>query len=85
MHTTKNRKILFKDIGLSYFGMGKLEKALEASNVSLSEKQDYVEALTLKGKSLRELERYDEALVVLDKALTRNSKHRDAQYQKGKV
>jgi len=82
---TKNREILFKDIGLSYFGMGKLEKALEASDVSLSEKQDYVEALVLKGKSLRELERYDEALVVLDKALSKDSKHRDALYQKGKV
>ena len=82
---TKNKAIIFKDIGISYFGVGKLEKALEASDTSLSEKKDYVEALTLKGKSLRELQRYDEALVVLDRALSKDSKHRDALYQKGKV
>ena len=82
---TKNKAIIFKDIGISYFGLGKLEKALEASNTSLSEKKDYVEALALKGKLLRELERYDEALVVLDQALSKDSKHRDVLYQKGKV
>ena len=58
--TKKN--ILYKDIGLSYFGLGKLEKALYFSDKSLEEDSKYIEALVLKGKTLRELENYDEAM-----------------------
>ena len=44
----KNKDILYKDIGLAYFGMGKLEKALDFSNKSLNQNQSYIEAHFLK-------------------------------------
>ena len=40
----KKRDILYKDIGLAYFGMGKLEKALDFSDKSLEQNHNYVEA-----------------------------------------
>ena len=79
------KNILYKDIGLAYFGMGKLEKALGFSMKSLEQSQDYIEALFLKGKTLRELKKYKEAVVEFDKVLIQNPKHRDALYQKGKI
>lgn len=81
--TKKN--ILYKDIGLAYFGLGKLEKALYFSHKSLEESPKYIEALVLKGKALRELENFDEALSVFDTVLSKVSNHRDALYQKGKI
>ena len=81
-----NKKdILYKDIGLAYLGMGKLEKALDFSVKSLETNPNYIEALFLKGKSLRELEKFDEAMIIFDKILTENSKHRDSLYQKEKI
>jgi len=77
--------ILYKDIGLAYFGLGKLEKALDFSVKSLKQSHDYIEAIFLKGKALRELEKYDEAMVEFEKILKHNPKHRDALYQKGKI
>jgi len=77
--------ILYKDIGLAYFGIGKLEKALDYSVKSLEQSQDYIEAIFLKGKALRELEKYNEAMVEFEKILKYNPKHRDALYQKGKI
>ena len=46
LSTTKSKRIIFKDIGVSYLGMGKLEKALEALDKALSEKSDYLEAVS---------------------------------------
>ena len=77
--------ILYKDIGLAYFGMGKLEKALYFSDKSLEDNHEYIEALVLKGKSLRELENYEEAIIIFDKVLSKDLNHRDALYQKGKI
>ena len=82
---TLSKEIIFKDIGISYLGLGKLEKALEALDKALSEKDDYLEALVAKGKALRELEQYDDSLKVLDEALSMNPKDRDTLYQKGKT
>ena len=79
------KHILYKDIGLAYFGMGKLEKALFFSDKALEENHEYLEALVLKGKSLRELEKYDEAIIVFDGVLLKEPNHRDALYQKGKI
>ena len=79
------KNILYKDIGLAYFGMGKLEKALDFSVKSLEQSQDYIEAIFLKGKALRELEKYSEAIAEFEKILKHNPKHRDALYQKGKI
>ena len=81
----KKKSILYKDIGLAYFGMGKLEKALDFSTKALNQNQTYIEAQFLKAKTLRELEKYDEALVVFDEILSKEPKHRDALYQKGKI
>jgi len=81
-----NKKdILYKDIGLAYFGMGKLEKAFDFSVKSLDKNPDYIEALFLKGKALRELGKFDEAMITFDKILKLDSKHRDTLYQKGKI
>ena len=79
------KKILYKDLGLAYFGLGKLEKALYYSDKALKESQEYIEALVLKGKTLRELENYEEAIMLFDKVLLKDSDHRDALYQKGKI
>ena len=67
-----SKEIIFKDIGVSYLGLGKLEKALEALDKALSEKADYLEALVVKGKALRELEKYSDSLKLLDQALSIN-------------
>ena len=80
-----NKKILYKDLGLAYLGMGKLEKALHYSNESLSENHNYAEAHFLKGQALRQLEKYDEAIEEFDKVLSKESENRDALYQKGKI
>ena len=80
-----NKKILYKDLGLAYLGMGKLEKALYSSNKSLEQSQSYVEAHFLKGQTLRQLQKYDEAIKEFDKVLSKESKNRDALYQKGKI
>ena len=86
LDSSVNKKdILYKDMGLAYFGMGKLEKALDFSVKSLAKNPDYIEALFLKGKSLRELENFDEAIITFDKILAQDSKHRDSLYQKGKI
>ena len=85
LDSIKNKDILYKDIGLAYFGMGKLEKALDFSNKSLKQNQSYIEAHFLKGKTLRELEKYEEAIIEFDKILEENPKHRDSLYQKGKI
>ena len=79
------KKILYKDLGLAYLGIGKLEKALHYSDKSLSESQNYAEAHFLKGQALRQLEKYDEAIEEFDKVLSKESENRDALYQKGKI
>ncbi len=81
----KKKDILYKDIGLAYFGMGKLEKALDFSVKSLKQNHNYIEAHFLKGKTLRETGKYEEAIIEFDKILEQNSKHRDSLYQKGKI
>ena len=83
--SASSKEIIFKDIGVSYLGLGKLEKALEALDKALSEKDDYLQALIVKGKALRENEKYDDSLEVLDEALSISPKDRDALYQKGKT
>ena len=83
--TTSAREIIFKDIGVSYLGLGKLEKALEALDKALGEKEDYLEALVAKGKTLRELGKYEDSQKILGEALSINPKDRDALYQKGKT
>ncbi len=80
-----NKNILYKDLGFTYLGMGKLEKALYFSDKSLEQNQSYIEAHFLKGQTLRQLEKYDEAIKEFDKVLSRESKNRDALYQKGKI
>ena len=79
------KKVLYKDLGLAYLGIGKLEKALYYSDKSLSESQNYAEAHFLKGQALRQLEKYDEAIEEFDKVLSKESENRDALYQKGKI
>ena len=81
----RNKSIIFKDIGLSYLGMGKLEKALQMLDSALSEEEDYLEALVLKSRALKESENFDAALQTLEKALVIDSTNRDALYQKGKI
>ncbi len=81
----KKNEILYKDLGLAYFGMGKLEKALVLSDKSLEQNQKYIEAFFLKGQTLREMGNYDDAVKEFDKILIDNPKHRDALYQKGKI
>ena len=81
-----NKKdIIYKDIGLAYLGMGKVEKALDYSIKSLEQKKNYVEAHFLKGQALRELEKYEEAMIEFDIILEQNPNHRDSLYQKGKI
>ena len=81
----KKNEILYKDLGLAYLGMGKLEKALVLSDKSLEQNQKYIEAFFLKGQTLREMGNYDDAIKEFDKILQDNPKHRDALYQKGKI
>ena len=69
----KKKDILYKDIGLAYFGMGKLEKALDFSAKSLKQNHNYVEAHFLRGKALREIGKYEEAIVEFDKILEKNA------------
>ena len=81
----KYKHVLFKDLGLAYLGIGNLKKALYYSTKALSENQDYVNGLVIKGITLRELGNYEEALNVFAKILEKSPKHRDSLYQKGKI
>ena len=81
----KRRQILFKDIAMCHYKMNKLEKALEAVQVSLSENSNNISSLFVEGLIFREQGNFSESISSFKRLLELDSKNRDALYQLGKI
>ena len=81
----KRRQILFKDIAMCHYKMNKLEKALEAVQISLSENSNNISSLFVEGLIFREQGNFSESISSFKRLLELDSKNRDALYQLGKI
>ena len=81
----KRRQILFKDIAMCHYKMNKLEKALEAVQVSLSENSNNISSLFVEGLIYRQQGNFSESISSFKRLLELDSKNRDALYQLGKI
>ena len=81
----KRRQILFKDIAMCHYKMNKLEKALEAVQVSLSENSNNISSLFVEGLIFREQGNFSESISSFKRLLELDSNNRDALYQLGKI
>ena len=81
----KRRQILFKDIAMCHYKMNKLEKALEAVQVSLSENSNNISSLFVEGLIYKEQGNFSESISSFKRLLELDSKNRDALYQLGKI
>ena len=81
----KRRQILFKDIAMCSYKMNKLEKALEALQISLSENSNNISSLFVEGLIYREQGNFSESISSFKRLLELDSNNRDALYQLGKI
>ena len=81
----KKRQILFKDIAMCYYKMNKLEKALGAVQISLSENPNNLSSLFVRGLIYREQGNFSESISSFKRLLELDTNNRDALYQLGKI